>query len=202
MTELCLFYMCRHFFHDVITACTVFHCRQGAIRNLQKPASPKLRSRHLRARALRWSSWKLQESRSPSSFNLPATKYQCKSTKSLHSRLPPGPSIHNSCLLTSLHCLHHTASLAPSWLDQNSARKARQPFQGHGPHVSAESAMRRPSWPGATSDTSARCSLWFALDNTKGQFTKNTTSNNKHSQEIIENKDSLQAITKIFWFSN
>jgi hypothetical protein len=56
MTELCLFYMsqsfpclCRHFFHDVITACTVFHCRQGTIRNLQKPASPKLRSRHLRA---------------------------------------------------------------------------------------------------------------------------------------------------------
>ena len=49
MTELCSFYMCRHFFHDVITACTVFHCRQGAIRNLQKPASPKLRSRHLRA---------------------------------------------------------------------------------------------------------------------------------------------------------
>ena len=42
--------LCRHFFHDVIkvwTYLTVLHYRQGTIRNLQKPASPKLRSRHL-----------------------------------------------------------------------------------------------------------------------------------------------------------
>ena len=88
-----------------------------------------------------------KESRSPSSFNLPAQASLRKSTKSLHSRLPPGPSIHNSCLLTSLHCLHHTASLAPSWLDQNSARKARQ-------HPTAVSRPRPSRLGGVSNATS------------------------------------------------